>query len=439
MMSPVIAAQAPPAARSLRRWQTLTVALMVAGYAGYYLCRSDLSVALPLLIHDWQTRGLSADAAKLRFGTIASLGVVAYAVGKFPAGWIADFLGGRRNFLFGMAGAILFTLVFGLAGTIPLFTVAWFGNRLIQSMGWSGMIKITSKWFSWSSYGGVMGVISLSYLFGDAAAREFLSVLIDRGVGWRGLFLAAAVTLAALLVLNLAWLRETPARLGLPEPRANPANLFEAEGERHTPANLSGLLLTFFRSRAFWLVCVLSLGITLVRETFNLWSPEYFTQSVGLSNAEAARASALFPLSGGLSVLLAGFLGDRLGRLGRAKIILCGMLLAGIFLLMLAFANMGHSRLRPVLFVALIAFAIIGPYSYLSGAIALDFGGKQGSATAAGLIDGVGYLAGVLAGNVMAGISIAWGWRGAFAVLAAVAWTAGGAATIYLYQQRSRS
>ena len=28
----------------------LTIALLVTGYAGYYLCRSDLSVAMPLLI-----------------------------------------------------------------------------------------------------------------------------------------------------------------------------------------------------------------------------------------------------------------------------------------------------------------------------------------------------------------------------------------------------
>ena len=34
----------------LGRWRALTIALLVTGYAGYYLCRSDLSVAMPLLI-----------------------------------------------------------------------------------------------------------------------------------------------------------------------------------------------------------------------------------------------------------------------------------------------------------------------------------------------------------------------------------------------------
>src|SRR5205823_13481317 len=78
----------------------------------------------------------------------------------------------------------------------------------------------------------------------------------------------------------------------------------------------------------------------------------------------------------------------------------------------------------------------LGPYSSLAGAIALDFGGKQGSATACGIIDGVGYLGGVLAGDSMARISLAYGWRGAFDVLAGVASLSSVAAAVYWLGQR---
>jgi sugar phosphate permease len=420
----------------LRRWRALTLSLLVTGYAGYYLCRSDLSVAMPLLIADLGKKGIAPGAAKIQLGTIASLGVLAYTIGKFPSGWLADFSGGRRNFLSGMAGSILFTVLFGLAGGIPLFTLAWMGNRLVQSMGWAGMIKITSRWFSYSSYGSVMGIISLSFLFGDAASREFMSLLIGAGLGWRGIFYAAAATLSFLLLINLALLKETPDSIGYPEPPANPANLFRSEGEKHTPESLRSLLGTFGRNRVFWLVCLLSCGITILRETFNLWTPTYFTQSVGLSVADAAQKSALFPLFGGASVLLAGFLSDRLGRSGRAAIIFCGMLLSAAVLLVLAFANFDGSKVAPIVLVALVAFVMIGPYSYLAGAISLDFGGKQGSATASGLIDGAGYLGGVLAGNSFAGVSVMWGWKGAFASLAGIALLSSGAAAAYLNHQR---
>lgn len=418
-------------ASQLRVWQSLTVALVVTGYAGYYLCRSDLSVALPLLIHEMAARGIPADQATIQFGTIASLGVLAYAIGKFPSGALADFLGGRRNYLLGMAGAVLFTFLFACSGGLPVFTLAWIGNRGIQSLGWAGIVKIASKWFSFATYGTVMGIISLSFLFGDAAARQFMSVLIAHGFGWRGIFWTAGAVLAALLLLNLLLIVESPRELHLPEPRVNPANLFRQAGEEYAPPSVGELLATFARSRVFWLVCVLSLGMTIVRETFNLWTPTYFTQAVGMSAAEAAGKSSLFPLFGGISVLLSGFLSDRLGRAGRAGIILFGMLLAGAALMVLGLANFTAMPGWPVALVAIVALLIIGPYAYLGGAIALDFGGKQASGTASGLIDGVGYLGGVLAGNSVASVAATWGWNGALIALSIVTWLTSIAAALY--------
>lgn len=322
-------------------WQICTVALMVVGYAGYYLCRSDLAVAMPLLIRELANHGVSPGAAKVQLGSVASLGVLAYAIGKFPSGWVADFLGGRRNFLLGMAGTIVFTLLFSLA--VVYLSLPWRGWVTAECNPWAGP--------RWSRSPPVdsptrhmalrMGVISLSHLFGDAASREFMATLIDAGFGWRGVFLAAAGTLAVLLLLNLLLLKETPERLGFSEPRANPANLFREEGEIHRPAGLKSLLGTFARSRLFGLVCLLAFGVTIMRETFNLWTPTYFTQAVGLTVADAAHKSALFPLFGGLSVLLAGFLSDRLGKTGRPAIIFYGLLLTAAALMILAFSDFG--------------------------------------------------------------------------------------------------
>ena len=425
-----------PASTRLLRWQVLTVSLMVIGYSGYYLCRSNFSVALPMIIQELGARGVPADMAKIRLGFVASLGVLAYAIGKFVSGGLSDFLGGRRTFLGGMAGSVLFTVLFALSGGIPLFTLAWIGNRLVQSLGWVGMVKISSRWFSFSSYGTVMGIVSLSFLFGDAAARQFLAVLIDHGFGWRGIFFTAAGVLVSLLIVNALLLRDTPGEIGEAEPQANPQNLFASRDDDSAPMSVRSLLLPLLRSKVFLLVCLLSVGLTLVRETFNLWTPTYFAQSVGLSNADAAQKSALFPLFGGVSVLLAGYLSDRLGKGARAAIILFGLLLAGLTLLVLGYGDFGGSKIWPVWLTALVAFLMIGPYSYLAGAISLDFGGKRGSATVSGIIDGCGYLGGVLAGDSMARISVAYGWRGAFVVLAAVCWVLSLAAAVYWVNQR---
>src|ERR1700691_6363875 len=81
----------------------------------------------------------------------------------------------------------------------------------------------------------------------------------------------------------------------------------------------------------------------------------------------------------------------------------------------------GHAgEWAPSILVGLVGFSLLGPYSYLAGAMSLDFGGERGSATAAGIIDGFGYLAGWISGDTVARISVTFGWRIAFETLAAV-------------------
>jgi sugar phosphate permease len=443
-MKPAQVPPAPPrlprrAVGRLTRWHVLTVSLLFLGYGGYYFCRSDYSVALPLIIAEQVRKGTPASVAQIRLGTIASLGVLVYAIGKFPSGGLADRFGGRRNFLGGMFGSILFTILFMLGGGFPVFTFAWLGNRLVQSLGWVGLVKVTSRWFSYTTYGSVMAVLSLSYLFGDAISRAIMSLLLAHGFGWRGVFGAGAVLLSAILLCNLIFLRDSPQSYHLPLPEENPLNLFSHESAAAQRPGMAAIFRTLLSSYAFWLVCGLSLGTTLLRETFNLWIPTYFTQMVGMTSAQAASGSALFPFFGGLSVLFAGFLSDHLGPEGRSRILFGGLCFCVLALLGLAEVTMHAPRFVPLALVAAVAFCLLGPYSYLAGAMALDFGGREGSATASGMIDGFGYLAGILSGNAMAHLAVAYGWQTMFLVLAGVAGLTSVVGGLALWQQHRRA
>jgi OPA family glycerol-3-phosphate transporter-like MFS transporter len=376
-----------------------------------------------LLIDDLGRRGINPDASRIALGSIASFGVLAYALGKFPSGSLADLSGGRRNFLAGMAGTVIFTLFFAASGTLPMFSIAWIGNRLVQSLGWAGAVKITSRWFPFRQYGTVMAIVSLSYLFGDALARQFMAVLIARGFGWRAVFTVDALVLAAIAGACVIWLRESPIEVAEEKPT-------------HERGRVIALLRPFVRSPVFWIACALSLGTTILRETFTLWTPTFFTQTAGMTAAAAAANSAWFSLLGGVSVIVCGLLSDRLGRGGRAALMCGGLTLATVVLTLLASGSFMLSRTGPVIPVAAVAFLTIGPYSFLAGAVALDFGGKNGSGTASGLIDGVGYLGGVLSGDTMARISVAFGWSGAFAALAGVAAFSGAAAGVFYRYER---
>jgi len=54
--------------RRLLLWQILIVSLLMTGYAGFYICRSNFSVTLPLIIRDLVAHGIPADQARIRLG-----------------------------------------------------------------------------------------------------------------------------------------------------------------------------------------------------------------------------------------------------------------------------------------------------------------------------------------------------------------------------------
>jgi sugar phosphate permease len=416
---------------SLQKRQIAVVLLLFSGYGALYFCRADLSVATPMLVDELHALGMSHDDALRRMGTIASLGVAAYALGKLTLAGLGDYWGGRINFLIGLAGAALFTVLFASTGFIPLFTLAWFGNRLTQSTSWAGLIKVSSKWFNYSSYGTIIGILSLSYLVGDATARKLMGMLIDHGAGWRTLFYFAAGVAAACFVASFLFLRESRAQLGFEEAQANPLNLYSESESR--PESVGALLRPLLTSGAFWIICLLSLGCTIVRETFNSWTPQYLHDYLGYSAGSAASTSAVFPGVGAVSVLLVGWLSDRMGINGRSLLMFIGLSATSAALLaLMTLPPAAGTGWLPVLMIGLVAFCLLGPYSYLGGAFALDFGGKQGSALASGLIDGIGYLGSAATDRGAAEIAVSFGWQGVFISLAVVsALSAAGAGYLY--------
>ena len=146
----------------------------------------------------------------------------------------------------------------------------------------------------------------------------------------------------------------------------------------------------------------------------------------------------MFPLCGGISVLVGGYLSDKLGPNGRNLIVVTGMLGCTVCLVALGRLPSHGSAWAPTVLVGLSGFMLLGPYSYLAGAMSLDFGGERGSATAAGIIDGFGYMAGWLSGDTVARISVALGWKIAFLLLAAVSLLTALLALVLVAHQRKR-
>jgi sugar phosphate permease len=70
--------------------------------------------------------------------------------------------------------------------------------------------------------------------------------------------------------------------------------------------------------------------------------------------------------------------------------------------------------------LAMTALMLIGPYSLLAGAMALEIGGKQGAATTAGLIDTAGYLGALMSGIAIGAAAEMFGWSASWRLLGIV-------------------
>ena len=420
-----------------RNWQRLTLLSLFLGYVGYYICRSNLAVATPLLLKEGFT--------KVEMGTVASVGVMLYAIGKIINGYLGDFLGGKLLFLTGMICSIIFTILFGLVSGLTLFIFIWACNRFFQSMGWVAVVKTASRWFPVERHATVMAILSLSFLFGDAFARIYLGGLISLGessstfsflANWRTIFFVAAITLTLIAVFVYRTLKSSPNEVGLPEPSANPINVFGKEGNHAERISIREVLKPLMASPLFWLICIMNFSLTLVRETFNFWTPTFLNEVAQINIGSAAMGSMLFPLVGGCSTYLAGITSDRLrGRHGR--VVLPSLILLVISLILLATIDVSGKPVLALTLLSLVAFFLMAPYSFLSGVMAIDLGGKRGCSTVAGLVDSAGYLGAILSGHTVGLIAQNYGWKMAFGGLAGICCTAIVAGTIYwLIQER---
>lgn len=171
-----VTATVPKDAILLRGWRV--VAVLSLGYIGVYLCRKNLSVAVPLLQRDFA-------ATKEQVGIVASVGTFGYAIGKFVNGALVDRIGGRLGFLLALGAVAAFGAAGALAPGLGMLAVFYGLNRYAGSGGWCAMVKIIPSWFGVARTATVIAVMSLSYVIGGVAAILFARQVVAAGGGWR--------------------------------------------------------------------------------------------------------------------------------------------------------------------------------------------------------------------------------------------------------------
>jgi OPA family glycerol-3-phosphate transporter-like MFS transporter len=430
------AAFADPAFRRRRTANWMVLGLL---YAFFYMTRYNFAATMSELS---RTFGWT----NTQLGYFETMMPLVYGLSVVFNGPLADRIGGRKAFLFGAVGVTLMNFAFGactlvvatpavMSGTghdahvvtaavlhggftpgtlLIMMVTVWAINGYFQSFGALSIVKVNAQWFhvlERGTFAGVFGVlIRLGLILAFSGVPFILTVLPLRWAFW-----LPGTFVAVMFVANFLWMRDRPEDAGFGD-----MDTGDGDSDDGKPASVRFVLTKVFASRTTWMIAVCSMMIGMVRRsTVDSWYPKYFREThmsaAGTSDLAhyapyqaTAWGIALLGIAGGFAFGLAS---DRLYTGRRAPVITFGFLgMAGMLCLLGLSGRLGLGPWVAAGCLAALSFFVNGAHGMVGGAASMDFGGRKAAATAAGLFDGMQYLASSMVGVGMGWVLDHWGW-----------------------------
>jgi len=413
---------------SICYWRKKVFAVLWITYGSFYLCRVNFSIAIPGIMKEF---GYS----KFTVGLIGSALFISYGIGLFINGQLGDKFGARKLISLGIFSSAILNVVFGFSTTLIAMATIWGLNGYFQSMGWPLSIKTLANWFPLKGRGRVSGLFGSSFQFGNVISWLLAGWLCSH-YGWRYAFWGPALLFVICGVFFFRKCRNSPEDIGFPsieeferrkqffpknETRHNENNEWNATRDEHLGFRFT--IRQTIGNRKMWMVGWSYLFLGFVNYGILFWIPTYMFEIQGVSIANAAVKSIIFPLSGSLGALLVGWATDKFCGSRRIPLVIVMSILAGIFLLI--YPNLpSRNNLLTLLCMGSIGFSAFGAQTIMVTAIPMDFGTRKAAASAAGFIDSLGYV-----GAIIAGVGVGWlidslGWDFAFYFWTAAAFIA---------------
>src|SRR3954468_2118617 len=194
------------------RWQVFSGIFI--GYAAFYLVRNNVALATPdiLKAHPEYSK---ADLGKAMTGLLT-----AYGLSKFIMGSVSDRSNPRWFMPLGLLLTCAVTFSFGLVpaiySSLTLIIVLQFLNGWFNGMGWPPCGKTMVHWWSTKERGLTVGTWNVAHNIGGALVAYFATRAVAHFHDWGATFWFNAAVAAAIALLIMLLLRDTPQSCGLP-------------------------------------------------------------------------------------------------------------------------------------------------------------------------------------------------------------------------------
>lgn len=390
-----------------RAYRTRMFLMMFVGYAGYYLVRKNFAIASPFLINNYHF-------TKTDIGLISTGLAVAYGLGKFVLGSLADRSNVKYFLGFGLLASSIISIFMGFTTGVWLFLILMIINGLFQAMGAPPCSIIIGKWFSQNERGLKMGIWNTSHNVGGGliAPIATLALIMFGANNFQSIFFLPAAICIVIAIFVFIIGADTPESVGLPPIEEYRNDYPEVKVDE--PVNLTSkeiIVKYVLKNKYVWYLCLANIFVYLIRQGVVNWIPIYLQQDKGFSVADSNWAMFLFEYAAIPASILLGWLSDVLFKGKRAPLSIICMI--GVIFAVIAYWTTA-SYMVTMVSVAVIGCFIYGP-QLLIGMSLIDIVPNFAVGSAVGLSGLCAYLLGELMADLVIGfIADHFGWNGAF-------------------------
>jgi len=391
---------------SISNWQKKMFWLMWVTYASFYLCRVNISIAMPKIMEEFSL-------TKANMGLVLSSLFLLYAIGQFINGQLGDKLNSRRIITVGLLSSAVLNIIFGFTGgVLGLMVVIWGLNGYFQAMGWGPTVKAMANWFPVKVRGRISGRLGTSYIIGGALSWLLAGTVI-KYFSWRYTFWFPAIFCIFIAIHWFVRARNAPEEIGLPSLEEQEKGIENTEIRKDEHIGFRNTLKITLLNPYIWFAALGLFGLNIVRYGFMSWAPTFMFEEQGATISMAAYKAIAFPIAGGLGAIFAGWASDRIFKNRRAPVAFIMLVLLAVFCYLFRMCP-GTNWVLSLIILLFIGFFTFGPHVLMVVAIPVDFGSRKAASSVTGFIDAMGYLGASLTGVGTGYLIEKFGWNAGF-------------------------
>jgi predicted MFS family arabinose efflux permease len=245
---------------------------------------------------------------------ISAAGTLTYALLQVPAGLLADRLGARRVFVYGLVGSNLFVAAFALMPSYWPMVANQVGAGVFRALAFAPGLVLVAKLFPEGRRATAVGL----FVAGGFAANVVVNSLgpaVVQVIGWRGIFLGLSAIGLVVVGLVSRVTRDVP----------------EVTGELGMTLASAGRIL---KEPIMWFAAAIQFVRLAVAGGLAFWLPSLLVADKGFALQAAGLTLAMGATLTAISNFVGGYIVDRLRRpmlvIGMSLFVLaCGILALG--------------------------------------------------------------------------------------------------------------